>query len=103
VVLLSVAWFLASESHSLLIGEGAMPRDRGRIRQALADDPDVETVVELLTLQRGPRRVMGLVDVDVVDDLDTARLEETVARLRATVRETVPEARDVYQSARRLG
>jgi cation diffusion facilitator family transporter len=100
VVLLSVAWFLASESHSLLIGEGATRRDREAIRKAVAADPDVEAIVELNTLQRGPRRIMVLMDVDFVDQLDTTAMEKTVARLRATVQSAVPQARDIYLSAR---
>jgi cation diffusion facilitator family transporter len=103
VVLLGVAWFLATESHSLLIGEGATRRDRARIHAVVLDDPDVEGIVELITLQRGPRRLIVLMDVDFRDDLDTGHLEETVARLRATVQTAVPAARDVYLSARRRG
>ena len=42
----------------------------GKLR-ALEADPDVEAVVELTTLQRGPRRILVLVDVDFTDHLDT--------------------------------
>lgn len=100
-VLLGVAWFLATESHSLLIGEGATRRNRGKIRQLVAADPDVDAIVELLTLQRGPQRIMVLMDVDFADGLDTAGIEAAVSRLRETIHRAVPEARDIYLSARR--
>ena len=60
----------------------------------------MEAVVELLTLQRGPRRIMVLVDVDFADHLDTSGLEGAVDRLRAAVQAAVPEASDIYLSAR---
>ncbi len=101
VVLLSVAWFLANESHSLLIGEGATERKRRAIREAIEADADVDQVVELVTLQRGPRRVLVLGNIDFEDALDTAGVEAAVARLRMAVSAAVPEATDVYLAASR--
>jgi cation diffusion facilitator family transporter len=101
VVLLSVAYFLASESHSLLIGEGATRKDRATIERVVAADPAVDAIVQLMTLQRGPRCIMVLMDVDFADQLDTADIERTVARLRADIQAAVPAARDIYLSARR--
>jgi len=101
VVLLGVAWFLATESHSLLIGEGATRRNRGKIRHLVLADPDVDAIVELLTLQRGPQRIMVLMDVEFADGLDTAGIEAAVTRLREVIHGAVPEARDIYLSARR--
>ena len=99
VMLLGVAWFLSTESHSLLIGEAATRRHREAIRNVVAEDPDVDAVVELITLQRGPRRIMVLATVDFADSLDTAGLEAAVTRIRSAIGGMVPEARDVYLTA----
>lgn len=99
VLLLLVAWFLASESHSLLIGEAATSKHRKAIRGIIANDPDVDRLVDLVTLQRGPRRIMVLATVDFRDDLDTAGLESVIARLRKAIAETVPDVRDIYLTA----
>jgi len=96
VVLLAVAWFLATESHSLLIGEGASQKNRQAIVDLVEGDPDVDRIVELVTLQRGPRRIMVLANVEFGDQLDTAGVEAAVTRVRQTVLAAVPEASDVY-------
>jgi len=96
VVLLAVAWFLATESHSLLIGEGASSKNRQAIVDLIEDDPDVDRIVELVTLQRGPRRIMVLANVEFGDQLDTAGVEAAVTRVRQAVLAAVPEATDVF-------
>jgi len=101
VLLLGVAWFLATESHSLLIGEGASVKNRKAILDVVEADPDVESMVQLLTLQRGPRRIMVLMTIDFTDDLDTGGLEVVVQRLEQGIRQAVPEARDIYLEAGR--
>lgn len=102
LLLLGVAWFLATESHSLLIGEAASPRDRRAIREAVESSPVVVELATLTTLHRGPRDLMVALEVDFRDDLTVPDLEREVSRLEDAIREKVPAAKAIFIEAKAL-
>ncbi len=99
VTLIAVAWFLARESHSLLVGEAASEADQKRIRQVVVDDEAVEDLIELLTLQRGPDSILIALKVDFVDDLYTRGVEDAIQRVEDGIRGIMPEATHVFIEA----
>ncbi len=101
-VLLYVAWFLARESHSLLIGESASAEDRARIAEVLDADPDVDCTLELITLHVGPNTLLVLLNVEFREGLSTQDIERAVRRIETAIRKRVPAARRIFIEASSL-
>lgn len=99
VVLLGVAGFLAVESHSLLIGESASPKDTSAIHESVMAHPQVEAIDELLTLHRGPNEIQVSFRVQFTDDLNTDAIEEAVLDLESRIRACVPAAQHIFIEA----
>lgn len=96
VLLLAIAIVLIVEMRSLLLGEGADPRDMVRIRAAILDGPQVQRLVDLRTQHLGPDELLVAATVDFTDGLVT---EELVAAVRATeqrIQSAVPYAGPIY-------
>lgn len=99
VVLLGVSWFLARESHSLLVGESAMPAAQAAIRKVVDDDPAIESTIELLTLHRGPDHLLVALTLEFKDGLNTGEIETAVTRIEDKIRAEVPESRYIFVEA----
>ncbi|MCB9831185.1 MAG: cation transporter [Planctomycetes bacterium] len=99
VVLVGVAFFLAVESHSLLVGEAASAQDQATIRRLAELDPAVERIVELLTLQLGPQSILIALTLDFRDDMRTEGIENSVLRLEESIRRDLPSARYIFVEA----
>ncbi len=96
VLLIAVAVVLGLEMASLLIGEGATPGDMERIRAAILDGPEVDSIVHAKTLYVGPDELLVAAKVSMapavtLDDI-TARVDAVEARVRGAV----PVARIIY-------
>ena len=94
VLLVVIAFVLAMETKSLLIGESATPQDVDKIRQAL--DGAGMSIIHMKTMHLGPDEVLVAAKIAVRQD-DTA---ESVARdidaAEAAIRAAVPMARVIY-------
>jgi cation diffusion facilitator family transporter len=79
VLLLVVAVLLAIEVKALLIGQGVEPRRRAELLSFLNDRPEVDEVLNLITLQMGPdvmvavkaRMMPATSDRDLIDAINT--------------------------------
>lgn len=98
-VLAAVAFFLAYESKSLLIGEGADPAALESIRALAGLDPDVETVSNLLTMHFGPHSVLLTINIEFHEGLSSAAVEAAVKRLEASIRHRYPEITHIFIEA----
>lgn len=96
IVLTATALFLARESKALLLGEPALPQVEARIREIVANDPDVVELHKLMTVHLGPTDVMVTLDVELQDRLDTNQIEEGVLRIEKTIRSQLPQIWAVY-------
>jgi cation diffusion facilitator family transporter len=85
VLLVLVAIFLANETRSLLTGESAAPRIIENVREALAADPRVESVTEVLSMHLGPREILLGVTLDFQDDLTAAQIEDAADHFAAMI------------------
>ncbi|MDB5457177.1 MAG: cation transporter [Caulobacter sp.] len=87
MLLVLVAVFLANETRSLLTGEAASPRIVAAVRAAIAADPRVDSVAEVLSMHLGPQEILLGVTLDWRDDLTAPDIEqaadEFADRLRA--------------------
>jgi cation diffusion facilitator family transporter len=96
VVLVVVAIMLGNEARGLLLGEAASKRTQTAIRAAIAEFPEVNAVVTLLTMQLGLDSVLVTGEINLEDNLTTDEIESLVQRLTARIRELAPSVKNVY-------
>jgi cation diffusion facilitator family transporter len=99
VLLAVVAWLLAFEMKTLLVGESASRGDRSLIRTATLSVPQVESIGRLLTMQLSPTEILVNMDVEFEDGLSGAQLEDVVDTIESNVREVVPAASRIFIEA----
>jgi cation diffusion facilitator family transporter len=87
MILIVMAVYLAYESRGLLIGERADPELVENIRELVRNEPGVEDVGRILTMQLGPDSVLAAVKVSFSPDLCRADIQETASRLERSIRE----------------
>lgn len=92
VLLVVVAAFVGFEVKSLLIGQSVDPAVRDQIREFLNEAPDVERVLNLITLQLGDD-VMVAVKAKMVSVAGADFLIKAINRTEAALRERFPEIR----------
>jgi len=80
----------------MLLGSAASKRTREAIRGAIAEFPEVEAVVELLTMQLGLHSVLVTGEINIEDDLTTDEIEILITRLNERIRAAAPEVRNIY-------
>ncbi len=93
VVLMGVAIFLAREITSLLLGESADPILNKAIEQLTIDDPNVDKMIRLLTIQQGPNEIVAALKLKFRDGLDTKQLVDAINAFEIELKKRVPEVR----------
>jgi cation diffusion facilitator family transporter len=92
ILLMVFALILAHENQKLLIGESITPYRRQKILETIEAVPEVNRVISLRTLQVGPTSAIVATEVNLLDDLDTDRIEFIIDRIEAGIREVLPRA-----------
>ena len=95
LLLVVVAFILAIETSSLLLGEGAEPADLEKIKAALKG-PGVEGVIHVRTLYTAPDELMVAAKVAVAPTESAAEVAEAIDEAEARVRQAVPIARLIF-------
>jgi cation diffusion facilitator family transporter len=96
VLLALVAFVIAYEVKSLLVGEGATREVRSGIRTAVLSHRNVQTIGRLLTLHMGPNDLVVNLEVDFEVGLDGRQVENTVDELEVAIKKVVPNAKYIY-------
>ncbi len=96
VLLAVVAYTLASTNRGLLIGRQADPVLVRAVWSRLRGAPEVEQVVDLLTMAVGTDRVLVCARLDFDDALGAADLERACVRIDAELRAAHPEVDEVF-------
>ena len=91
-----VAFVLASDTKSLLIGEGVNEADEARIRAIVTAHRDVVELVHLRTMHMGPEEVIAAIKVRFLGNLDTRTLELRINEIEADLRSELPRLRRIY-------
>jgi cation diffusion facilitator family transporter len=99
VLLATVAIALGRDTKDLLVGEAATPEERRVIREVLERRPEVDHVVELLTMALAPERLLVAARVDLADGLSTDEVEQASSAIDAELRERVPGVWQVFLDA----
>jgi cation diffusion facilitator family transporter len=96
VLLGVVAIGLWRDTRGLLIGEAALPEERERIVEVLRRHPEVDDVIELMTMAMGPDSLLVAARLDLADGLGSDDIERLASELDREIREAVPAAAHVF-------
>jgi cation diffusion facilitator family transporter len=99
VLLALIAFNLGRYSKGLLIGEAARPEQREAMRRAILAHPEVEDVLELLSMHLGPSSLLVAVRVDLRDGISSQDVEQLSNRIDQDLRRVVPEVTEVFVDA----
>ena len=95
VLLVLVSIFLAIKIKGLLIGQSATDEDCAQIRQFLASQPEIESVLNLITLQLGPQ-IMVAVKVKMAGAESADQLIANINRCEAGLRKLNPSIQWIF-------
>lgn len=93
LVLVGVATFLAREVKSLLVGEAADASLVTTFAELAELDPNVEKVLNVLTLQQGPGEIVVAAKLKFRSGMDTDTLVEAINAFERELKARVPEVR----------
>ncbi|MFD4366305.1 cation diffusion facilitator family transporter [Rhodococcus sp. NPDC058521] len=96
VLLGIIAVILIIEMQSLLIGEGATADEDARIRAALVDGEQIDSVIHIKTQYLGPDEMLVAAKVAVASGHDIGTVAAAIDGAEARVRKAVPAARVIY-------
>ncbi len=96
LLLMGVAWTLASRTGALLLGEGVTPDELADIRRRVESDPDVERAGDILTMYLGPHDLLVNMGVSFVRGITAERMLEAIHRIEADLHGAYPETNRVY-------
>ncbi|MET8942685.1 cation diffusion facilitator family transporter [Streptomyces sp. NPDC004542] len=96
VLLVYVAYRLGRDARDQLIGEAADPELSDRIRELLAQEPEIDSVEALFTMKMGLDSTLVAARIDLVPGLDSERVEDVSVRIKQSLAEAVPEAEQIF-------
>ena len=96
VLLAGVAYLLGRTNQGLLIGRQADPTVVRQIREYLREVPEVEVVVDLLTMVTGTDRILLCARVDFADGLTSNDLEHACVRIAGELTDRFPDLDEIF-------
>ncbi len=96
LVLAVVAFVLARSSRGLLLGEAANSKVVEAIKQAIESHPNVERVVELLTMHLAPKQILINANVQLRPDLRTGEIEKSIHEIEDRVKNAEPKVEMMF-------
>lgn len=99
VLLIAVAGWMAHDTSELLIGAAARPAEREILERTLEEFPQIDKVLEVLTMVLGPNSLMVAARVDFAEGLDDAQVEGISDEIDRRLREVVPDVTEVFLDA----
>jgi cation diffusion facilitator family transporter len=96
VLLAGVAYLLGRTNQGLLIGRQADPAIVRGVRDLLRSVPEVEVVVDLLTMVTGTDRILLCARLDFAENLTSTDLEFASVRISAELRESFPDLDEIF-------
>jgi cation diffusion facilitator family transporter len=99
LILAFTAIWLAYETKSLLIGEGADPDIIDAIHKIASKQDSIEKINEILTLHMGPEFILVNMSIDFKDYLPVGSIEKTIEIITKEIKENFPIAKKVFIEA----
>lgn len=91
-ILMFFAFFLAKENRGLIIGESITSREYRRIVKSINDIPEVNRVITMRTMHLGLDDILIGVQVNLIDGLDTDKIELVTDIVEQKIMEIIPKA-----------
>ena len=101
LVLAIVAFVLARSSRGLLLGEAASAKTVEAIKKAMETHPNVERVVELLTMHLAPKEILINSHVKLKRGLVLEEVERTIEEVEILIKEAEPKVEKIFLEAAR--
>jgi cation diffusion facilitator family transporter len=101
LVLAVVAFALAKTSRGLLLGEAANQKVVDKIMRTIESHPNVEKVVELLTMHLAPKQILINAHVKLRQDLVTGDIETTIEQIEESIKDAEPKVEMIFLEAAR--
>jgi cation diffusion facilitator family transporter len=98
-MLVVAAFILGRDASSLLVGQAATPQERQEILAALTERPEVEEVLQLLTMALAPDRLLVAARIDLAGGVDSERVEDVSTEIDGAIRRRVPAVAEVFLDA----
>mgnify|MGYP001170291791 CR=1 FL=1 len=98
-ILAFTALWLAFETKSLLIGEGADPSIVRDIKSLAEKYGGIENINEVLTLHMGPDFLLVTISADFEDKLEAGKMEKVISCITRDIKATHPFVKKVYIEA----
>lgn len=95
-ILMSFAFFLAKENRELLIGESISPLQYEQIVFNVNSIKEVQRVVTMKTMHLSPTIVLVGIEVNLIDGLDTDRIETVTDNIEYEIMKIIPESKKEY-------
>ncbi|MDD1711880.1 MAG: cation diffusion facilitator family transporter [Methanoregulaceae archaeon] len=102
LLLMSVAWILASRTRGLLLGEGVNPEELADIRRRVESDPAVERAGDILTMYMGPHDLLVNMGVCFAAGTTAEQMHEAIHRIEEDLDSAYPVISRVYIEAESL-
>ena len=101
LVLAVVAFVLARSSRGLLLGEAANPKVLAAIKQAIESHPNVERVVELLTMHLAPKQILINAHVKLRPELRTDEIVNSIEEIEHRIKSAESKVAMIFLEAAR--
>jgi cation diffusion facilitator family transporter len=98
-LLIAVAVWMAHDTSELLIGASARPAERELLGRTLEECPEIDRVVELLTMVLGPNSLLVAARVDFAAGLQDEQVERASEEIDRRMRDAVPDVTEVFLDA----
>jgi divalent metal cation (Fe/Co/Zn/Cd) transporter len=96
LLLVGAAFTLARETGGLLVGESMGPDATRRVREVFENDPSIQNVEKLLTMQLGPDDVLLTAAVQFRRGMRIDEVESAIERLEKAVTALYPSIQHIY-------
>jgi cation diffusion facilitator family transporter len=96
LLLCASSTLLIRECKKLLLGESLSPFIIQKIKTFSAKDPDVEMVMDILTMQLGPEEVLLAMDVNFKNHLVANDIQSATDRLEDMIRKEFPDIKKIF-------
>jgi cation diffusion facilitator family transporter len=95
-VLAIVAFVLARSSRGLLLGEAANKKEVAAIKEAIESHPNVERVIELLTMHLAPKQILINAHVQLRPNLITGDIEKSIVEIEDRIKRAEPKVEMIF-------
>lgn len=96
LLLVGAAFTLARETGALLVGESIGSEATRRVRAIFDNDPDIQAVTKLMSMQLGPDEVLLTAAVQFKRGMRIDEVEGAIARLEKAVSAIYPQIQHIY-------